>query len=104
MDDLLPLFDTPKRSPSAPATTPMTSSQRDALRKAFAMLGVSDARGQFALVEELTGQRISSVLELKERDAQTLIQRLAGKVDSLGRKNTGNTWDDRDEDTWIDKL
>ena len=56
------------------------------------------------MVEDLTGKRIASVQELQERDAQTLIHRLADKVSSIGRENTGNTWDDREESTWIDKL
>ena len=106
MDDLLPLFDGESTSPSAPApgTNVLTESQREALKKSFAALGVTDARGQFAIVEELTGMRITSVLQLQERSAQTLIHRLSDKVNSVGRKNTGNTWDDREEDTWIDKL
>lgn len=106
MDDLLPLFDgdnTPS-SASAPETQTLTASQREALKSSFAKLGVADARGQFAIVEELTGQRITSVQDLQERHAQTLIHRLVAKIDSIGRKSTGNTWDDREEDTWIDKL
>lgn len=105
MDDLLPLFEGDDTAPAAPTPSPtMTVSQREALKKAFAKLGVTDARGQFAIVEELTGERITSVQKLQERHAQTLIHRLADKVNSMGRKNTGNTWDDREEDTWIDKL
>ena len=106
MDDMISLFasDDTAQSESAPPTRMMTPSQREALKKAFATLGLLDARGQFAMVEDLTGKRIASVQELQERDAQTLIHRLADKVSSIGRKNTGNTWDDREESTWIDKL
>ncbi|WBM79851.1 hypothetical protein KIV56_17035 [Cryobacterium breve] len=104
MDDLLPLFDDSDASPREERSKPMTSSQRAAIRESFAALGVADVRGQFSLVEELTGIRIMSVADLQEHDAQSLILRMAGKVSSLGRRNTGNTWDDRDEDTWIDKL
>lgn len=106
MNDLLPLFDGDEIAHSAtqPLTKTLTVSQREALKKAFAELGVTDAPGQFAIVEELTGQRISSVEELQERHAQTLIHRLGDKVAAVGRKNTGNAWDDREEDTWIDRL
>jgi hypothetical protein len=106
MDDLLPLFDDHEHAQSvpAPSTNALTGSQREALRKAFASLGILSARAQFEMVEELTGQRITSVLDLREQHAQTLIHRLADKVNSLERKNTGNAWDDREEDTWIDKL
>ena len=63
MNDLLPLFDGEETAHSVtrPLTKTLTGSQREALRKAFAELGVTDAPGQFEIVEELTGQRISSV-------------------------------------------
>lgn len=106
MDDLLPLFDGDDSAQSslAPLASRLTASQREALKKAFAQLGVADARGQFAIVEELTGQRITSVQELEERHAQTLIYRLANRVTAIGRISTGNAWNDREEDTWIDRL
>ncbi|TFC87149.1 hypothetical protein E3T24_05665 [Cryobacterium sp. TmT2-59] len=107
MDHLLPLFESDDNSsgePQAMSTVMMSISQRDALKKAFEQLGVTDARGQFAIVEELTGQRIASVGDLEGPHAQTLIYKLADRIDSAGRKNTGNAWGDREEDTWIDKL
>lgn len=50
-----------------------------------------DARGQSAMVEDLTGKRIASVQELQDRDDQTPIHRLAEKVRSIGRKKTGKS-------------
>jgi hypothetical protein len=82
----------------------MSESQRASIRRAFAKLGVADARDQFAVVLELTGQRISAVAQLEARHAQTLIYGLEEKSRTSGRKHTGNAWDDREEDTWIDKL
>ncbi|TFB67197.1 hypothetical protein E3N86_00030 [Cryobacterium sp. Hz7] len=105
MNDLLPIFDDgPSQPESAPLTQALSESQRDALRKSFAQLGILDARGQFAMVEELTGERITSVQELAAHHAQALIHRLDDRVASIGRRSTGNAWADREEDTWIDKL
>jgi hypothetical protein len=106
MNDLLPIFadDDPPQSGAGLSADTLTESQRNALRSSFAQLGIGDARQQFAMVEELTGQRITSVQQLTARHAQTLIYRLVDKVNSVGRRSTGNTWDDREEDTWIDKL
>jgi hypothetical protein len=106
MDDQLPLFGDDNDGPQPPhiATLAMTLSQREVIRTAFAQLEINDAAGQFAAVADLTGHHITSVLQLEEHQAQTLIYRLKAKIDSIGRKNTGNVWDDRDEETWIDRL
>ncbi|WIB64037.1 hypothetical protein [Curtobacterium sp. MCBD17_040] len=102
MSDELSLFDDPDVRPAQPA--PMTDSQRLAIRSAFARLGISTAREQFDVVEKLTGERIAAVSDLTETAAQSLIYGLQSKVRHAGRANTGNSWADRDEDTWIDKL
>ena len=106
MSDLLPIFDDLPDEQTKPdkAEEKITESQRSVLRVSFSKLGVNDAPGQFALVKELTGQCIKTVQELEARNARILIFRLEEKVRSIGRKSTGNAWDDREEDTWIDKL
>jgi hypothetical protein len=105
MNDLLSLFnDHGSHSSDGAALDTISAAQRSAIRSAFARLGILDARSQFAVVEELTGQRITSVGDLKARHAQTLIYGLEGRVANAVRKNTGNSWDDREQDTWIDKL
>jgi hypothetical protein len=95
-----------EESAQTPAAVPgpMTDSQRSMIRDAFRALGVSSAKDQFARVEEMTGVRLTSVGALKQDTAQLVIYRLQDQVKNLARKNTGNSWDDRDEDTWIDKL
>lgn len=103
MNDGLFQFDDAAPGSAAP-TAPMSATQREAIRRLFAELGVSDAAGQFAIVEELTGTRIRSVADLTEPTAQTLIRMLPGKLARAERPQTGNPWDDRDEPTWIDRL
>lgn len=82
----------------------MTDEQRSIIRNQFAQLGLRTAPEQFALVDELTGVRLSSVAELRAVQASLLIERLRGRVASAQRESTGNAWADREEDTWIDRL
>lgn len=99
------LFDdgaAPEEQPPRPVL--MSESQRARIRALFADLGVATAREQFKTVAETTGVRISSVAELEATTAQTLISRLESRVASRGSANTGNSWDDREEDTWIDRM
>ena len=106
MNDLLPLFG--EEEAPEPANVKdeamITNSQRDALRKLFGELGVTTAHEQFKVVEELTGQYISSVGELLASSAQILIYQLPARIQSKNRVVTGNDWADRQEDTWIDNL
>ncbi|WP_298863521.1 hypothetical protein [uncultured Microbacterium sp.] len=105
MMSTLNLFDDPEDSASIPSKPqPMHEAQRNEIRGLFATLGLSTAREQFHLVEELIGVRLKAVAELTMSDAQRLILRLRGRAAIHGRSNTGNSWADRDEDTWIDRL
>ncbi|WP_157432259.1 hypothetical protein [Agromyces italicus] len=103
---MLSLFDdAPDPSaPSDPGPSPLSDGQRLQIRDAFGLLGLTTAREQFALVEELTGIRLSRVTDLTEDAARSLIYTLKGRVQNAGRANTGDSWADRDEDTWIDRL
>ncbi|AMB59189.1 hypothetical protein [Microterricola viridarii] len=83
---------------------PMLESQRSQIRDAFGALGLTTAREQFALVEELTGVRLNRVTDLTENAARTLMYALKGRAQNAGRSNTGDSWADREEDTWIDRL
>lgn len=82
----------------------MTASQREIIRGLFSQLAISDARRQLEVVHELTGVRVSAVAEVDSRVANTLIAMLPGRIHRIGKENTGNSWDDREEDTWIDRL
>ena len=78
--------------------------QRETIRDLFAKIGVTSAREQFDMVAELTGVQITSVAQLEVGGANLLIHMLRGRASRAHRVNTGNSWADRDEDTWIDRL
>lgn len=101
----LSLFDEPADD-QGPATgeRPMYDSQRSEIRDLFGRLGLTTAREQFALVEELIGVRLATVTDLTREDAQRLLPRLHSRVQTSRRPTTGDSWADREEDTWIDRL
>jgi hypothetical protein len=105
MDDTLPLFpDSPAQPTEVLGPRTVTESQRKVLRGFFDQLGLSTAREQFSVVEEITGQRIGKVQELTEQNAMMLIFQLPNRIKSATQVNTGNAWADREQNTWIDKL
>jgi hypothetical protein len=106
MSDLLSVFDNNNddAEPTSITPLPMTGEQRSQIRELFARLEVSTAPRQFEVTAELTGVRIASVGELDAATAHRLIGALKRRVEALGRVTTGNPWDDREEDTWIDRL
>lgn len=104
MDDPLDLFAEEVSEPANTAPTPMSNSQRDEIRLLFSELEIATAREQFETVTHLIGVRLRSVAELTSPDASSLIHRLRVRAQNQHRNSTGNSWADRDEDTWIDKL
>lgn len=106
MSDLLSVFDDndDNGEPASVRPLSMTGSQRAETRELFARLEISTAAQQFEVTAELTGVRIASVGELDAATAHRLIAALKRRVQSSGRVTTGNSWDDREEDTWIDRL
>ncbi|MCK2029894.1 hypothetical protein [Microbacterium galbinum] len=99
--DLLdPFSETP---PDPHPHRPMTQSQRQTIRSLFEALGVRRATDQFQMVQVLTGVTLSAVTDLDSKGAALLTERLRRRVEGR-RVTTGNSWIDRDEDTWIDKM
>lgn len=107
MTEPLDLFADPVDPRVRAAPIPMMrNEQRDEIRSLFASLGLATAREQFELVNVLIGVRLNSVTELAATNASALIHRLRERVDSgpKSKASTGNSWADREEDTWIDRL
>ncbi|UIN31305.1 hypothetical protein [Microbacterium binotii] len=100
------LFDLKDSADEDAPTEPriMTPVQREKIRHLFAIIGVTGAREQFDMVEELTGVHIGSAAELEADKANLLIYMLSARASRAHRVSTGNSWADRDEDTWIDRL
>ena len=104
MSDLLPVFEDANAEQRGADPLLMTASQRSKIRELFGELGVSSAARQFEIVAELTGVRITSVGELDAATAHRLVGALQKRIESSGRETKGNAWDDREEETWTDRL
>jgi hypothetical protein len=105
MPDELDLFDMEAPEVQIAASLQMiTAAQRTAIRDAFAELGVTHASEQLDIVYELTALRIRNPEELEARHAQVCLIGLRNRIRTRAASRTGNAWNDREEDTWIDKL
>lgn len=106
MSDTLSIFDDEPSEPDTSAHEPtlMNDGQRARIREFFSQLGITAAREQYALVEEITGQPIDRVDQLTEANAQLVIYNMPARIENRRASRTGNAWADRDEDTWIDRL
>lgn len=86
------------------APAPARDEQVQEIRERFdtlPLLSSMDARQEF--VETTVLRRVPSLRELTALEARRVIDRLKSTKQTQ-RTNSGNAWDDRDHDTWIDKL
>lgn len=74
------------------------------LREALDARGITDMTERQRLVEDLVGHPVGSLRELTSTQARSLSEQLAALTRTPGKARGGSSWDDRDEDTWIDRL
>jgi DNA polymerase-3 subunit epsilon len=99
------LFDLPKE-PSAPTVIedPLISPEQIAsIRDAFDSAGIAGMAERQEVIQSCVIRKISNIRELYSREVRQVLTRIEG----WGRKSeaaSGSAWDNREEDTWIDKL
>lgn len=99
------LFDLPETAPTSSVIEdiPISPEQITTLRSAFATAGISSMAERQELIQSCVIRRISNIRELYSRDVRQVLARIEGR----GRRSeatSGSAWDNREEDTWIDKL
>jgi hypothetical protein len=99
--DLGPTGD-PVPEPSGP--TPIREDQIAEIRAAFEDAGITDQDERRELVESCVQRPAASLRELRATDARFILDRLAARTAARGATTTGSAWDQRDGDTWIDRL
>ncbi|WP_166139833.1 hypothetical protein [Nocardioides ochotonae] len=104
MNDELSLFgDEPTPdAPIAPAVTPIAEWQINLLRKALDARSLTTMSERQSVIEAAAGRSVESLRALTHDEGLQVLSRL-GQAPVLGRASK-SAWDDRDEDTWIDRL
>ena len=82
--------------------TPISDWQVDLLRKALDARGLTAMADRQAVVQEAVGHPVESLRHLSQEEALRALSKL-GEHQPL-RPSAGSSWDNRDEDPWIDRL
>ena len=92
----------PDTTSPEPPVTPIADWQVDLLRKALDARGLTTMSERKLAVEAAAGRRVESLRDLAHGEALTVLSQL-GQQRGASRMEK-SAWDDRDEDTWIDRL
>ncbi|MFF2620337.1 hypothetical protein [Oerskovia jenensis] len=83
---------------------PIRDDQIAEIRAAFEAAGITDQDERRVLVESCVQRPAASLRELRATDARFVLERLAARAKLRGDMTAGSAWDQRDSDTWIDRL
>ncbi|NMR32386.1 hypothetical protein [Crystallibacter degradans] len=73
------------------------------LRRAFNASGFTAEVKQAEIIRSCVIRPVQSLEQLLARDVRPILRRIEERSKSRGPA-TGSAWDNREEDTWIDKL
>lgn len=101
------LFDLPRTPEAAQFQLPAIRDDQIAeIRAAFEMAGILDQDARRVIVSRAAARDVASLRDLKAQEARAVIaviaaQRAEAASPAEGR---GSAWDNRESDTWIDRL
>ncbi len=75
--------------------------QVNLLRKALDSRGLTDMAERQRAIENVVGRSVESLRMLTQVEALEVLDRFA---DTASKDRRGSAWDERDEETWIDRL
>lgn len=102
-DSTFDIFAQPAKSPDQVEEIPIREEQVRQLRDAFAAAGINSMDERRAIIESCTVRAVTTIRDLLAKDVRFVLRRIEER--SLPSKPTsGSAWDNREEDTWIDKL
>lgn len=110
MDDAL--FELHSTAPSASAANraskydPISEEEIEKIRSAFANANIIDQEKRQHFIQSTLGREISSLSAVLSHEVPRIIYGL-NDIIFAAKSSTANersAWDDREEDTWIDKL
>ncbi|MDQ0148039.1 hypothetical protein [Pseudarthrobacter niigatensis] len=99
------LFDLPRAGIASPAIedVPISPEQIASIRSALDKAGIVSMAERQEVIQSCVIRSISNIRELYSRDVRQVLARIEG-WGSKSEPTSGSAWDNREEDTWIDKL
>ena len=92
---------TPDRSPSSEQVPDWQIAQ---LRTGLDGLGLGDGDERQQLVQRLVGRPVSALRDLTYSEARTLGEQIAAMKRESMQRQSRSSWDEREGETWIDRL
>lgn len=106
MSEMDGLFDLPEaeQRPAEPVgPPPIRGDQIAEVRSAFEAAGITDQTERHAIVQSAVTRPVESLRDLKATDVRHVLARITARA-SAATSGTGSAWDQREDDTWIDRL
>lgn len=99
------LFDLPAATPAVDANldSPISPRQIEQVRAAFEAAAITAMDDRQRIIQESTGRKVENIRQLLSREVMTILSYL-DRTGLLIKKTHSSAWDDREEDTWIDRL
>lgn len=106
LDDALFDFGSEAAEPAPPSTPPPIATwQADLIRKNFDDSGQTSMHERKEVIERVTGRSVSSLDDLTLTEAYTVLSHMEKIATPRPRdSNSSTAWDNRDSNTWIDRL
>lgn len=102
-DGLFVLADNaPGSAPESPPA-PIQAWQVEQVRTALDAAGATSMIERQALIEEIVGRPVAALRDLHFADVRELLESLHDRK-TPNQSRIGSAWDQRDEDTWIDRI
>ena len=105
MSDELSLFGDEPAQPEpvpTPEPPPVSDWQVNLLRKALDARGLTSMAERQSAIESAAGREVPSLRALTQEEALRILNQFAQEPPK--RSSAGSAWDDREKDTWIDRL
>lgn len=99
------LFDLPDQTPDPIEhhEALVTDAQVATIRRAFDDTGITSMDERQELIRTCTVRPITNIREIYVRDVRQVLKRIEDWKTYTG-PTVGSSWDNREEETWIDKL
>lgn len=93
----------PQFAPAPQRDIPIKDHQVQQIREGLDAAGIIGQEERQNTIQSFISRQVPSLRDLHAHEAHTIIQRLK-QLQSATPAKTGSAWDQREEDTWIDKL